>query len=87
MPGFSSHMISRVRANSALRKGRNNLFERTAPTKGYPKQLAAKPEAGSSVVKRLREKYREERRQERVYWLISFVVGLILLGVTLVYLG
>ena len=80
-------MISSAKANRALRKGRNNLFERDASRSKQKKYSGPKLEANTSVVKQLREKYRQERRQELVYWLVSFLIGLTLLVVTWMYLG
>ncbi|MTB51660.1 hypothetical protein [Lewinella sp. W8] len=87
MAGFSSHMINSVKANASLRKGRNNLFERSASRESSRENGKPHPVASKLVVRQLLEKYRAERRREQWYWVLSLLAGVILLGLTWAYLG
>lgn len=80
-------MTHSVRQNAALRKGRNNLFERSPFSGVLSDREGSRPKANKFVVKALREKYRKERRREMIYWIASVLIGLTVLGLGWYYLG
>jgi hypothetical protein len=82
--GSAAAMNHSVQANRALRKGRNNLFERPVERSyGNRKHLPASAPVPIQVRERFREQLKRERRTELKTW--AWSIGLAVLFCYLVW--
>lgn len=82
--GFTGGAQKSIASNSALRKGRDNIFERKAPKIGFkPKQQS--PEVPAQVRQKFQNQLKREQAADRRNSVIGIVFGLIVIMIALVY--
>ena len=83
--GATSAMIHSVKSNLALRRGRDHFFDRKVDLKTN-KYIGSVTKPSAQVRDKFRQQLAEEQSQDRLVWLVSIALTLVISGLLYVYL-